>query len=122
MFPRQGVIDLPSRQINDFSQKKETEKIELVSRPDIIDANTYMISFLCVVQFSSHAKFFEFRSQKTKCYSQDIDCRRSSLVAKPRKVAKNLLKDKVMKKEQVSIDSSANKYDLTIPVLHILLR
>ena len=27
-----GVIDLPSRQINDF-YKKETEKIELVARP-----------------------------------------------------------------------------------------
>ena len=33
MFPQLGVIDLPSKQINDFLQK-ETEKIELVSRPD----------------------------------------------------------------------------------------
>ena len=68
-----------------------------------------------------HRQFFLNLDPKRQCYSQDID-RRSSLVAKPRKVAKNLLKDKVMKKEQVSIDSSANKYDLTIPVLHILLR
>ena len=28
------MIDLPSRQINDFFYKKETEKIELVARPD----------------------------------------------------------------------------------------
>ena len=33
VFPRQGVIDLPYRQINDF-YKKETEKIELVARTE----------------------------------------------------------------------------------------
>ena len=33
VFPRQGVIDLPSRQINDFSQKGNRKKIELVARP-----------------------------------------------------------------------------------------
>ena len=33
MFPRRGVIDLPSRQINGFLQKRN-RKIELVARPD----------------------------------------------------------------------------------------
>ena len=32
-FPRRGVIDLPSRQINDFFTKTKQKKIELVSRP-----------------------------------------------------------------------------------------
>ena len=32
MFPRRGVIDLPSKQINEFSQKGN-RKIELVARP-----------------------------------------------------------------------------------------
>ena len=32
MFPRRGAIDLPSRQINEFSQKGN-RKIELVARP-----------------------------------------------------------------------------------------
>ena len=31
VFPRWGVIDLPSVQINDFLQKKEKEKIDLVA-------------------------------------------------------------------------------------------
>ena len=34
MFPTREVIDLPYRQINDFSQKKETEKNRLVARPE----------------------------------------------------------------------------------------
>ena len=33
-FPRQGVIVLPSRQINDFLQQGNKEKIELVARPE----------------------------------------------------------------------------------------
>ena len=33
VFPRQGVIDLYSRQINIFFNKNETEKIEFVARP-----------------------------------------------------------------------------------------
>ena len=33
MFPQQGVIDLTSRQINDFLQKGKQKKIELVFRP-----------------------------------------------------------------------------------------
>ena len=32
-FPEKGVIDLPSRQINDFLQKMKQKKIELVARP-----------------------------------------------------------------------------------------
>ena len=35
MFPKQGVIDFLPRQINDL-KKKETEKIELVARPDSV--------------------------------------------------------------------------------------
>ena len=34
MFPRLEVIDLPSRQINEFSQKGNRKKIELVARTD----------------------------------------------------------------------------------------
>ena len=41
-----------------------------VKKKPVLDANTHMISFLCVVQFSSHAKFFEFRSQKTMLFSR----------------------------------------------------
>ena len=33
VFPRQGVIELPSWQVNDFLQIKETEKIELAAKP-----------------------------------------------------------------------------------------
>ena len=33
VFPQPGVIDLPSRQINEFSQKGNRKKIELVSKP-----------------------------------------------------------------------------------------
>ena len=34
-FPEKGVIDLPSRQIDDFSQKGNRKKIELEARPGI---------------------------------------------------------------------------------------
>ena len=37
LFPRQGVIDLPPRQIIDFLQKRKQKKIELVSRPDGVE-------------------------------------------------------------------------------------
>ena len=33
MLPRIGVIDLPSRQINDFFTKRKQKKIEIVGRP-----------------------------------------------------------------------------------------
>ena len=33
MFPQQVVIDLPSRQINDFLKKNEQKEIELLARP-----------------------------------------------------------------------------------------
>ena len=39
MFPQRGVIDLPSRQFNDFF-RQETEKIELVARPEDADDQT----------------------------------------------------------------------------------
>ena len=34
VFPGLGVIVLPSRQINDFLQQGNKEKIELVARPE----------------------------------------------------------------------------------------
>ena len=37
MFPRRGVIDLPSRQINNFQQKSQQKKIELVARPVVVE-------------------------------------------------------------------------------------
>ena len=40
MFPRQEVIDLPSRQINEISQKGNRKKIELVARPAEIRHST----------------------------------------------------------------------------------
>ena len=37
MCPQRGVIDLPSKQINDFSQNRNQIKIELVPRPEVGD-------------------------------------------------------------------------------------
>ena len=42
-FPLQGVIDLPSRQINDFLQKRKQKEIELVARP----GQTYIVVPIC---------------------------------------------------------------------------
>ena len=47
LFPRVGVIDLLSRQINDFVQK-ETEKNEVVPRP-AVTFSTAVIFFVVVV-------------------------------------------------------------------------
>ena len=37
-FPRQGVIDLPSKQINNFLQKGNRKESELVARPAVVHA------------------------------------------------------------------------------------
>ena len=46
VFPRCGVIDLPSRQTNDFFYKKRKQKkVELVSRPVAALLSPFLTSF-----------------------------------------------------------------------------
>ena len=42
-LPRQGVINLPSRQINDFVQKGNRKKIELIAEPGRGRVNEYSV-------------------------------------------------------------------------------
>ena len=65
MFPRQGVIDLPARQIHEFLTIKETEKIELVARPgtflrrDVVRHNKEKVSQGSVLPTPSEESVFQ---------------------------------------------------------------
>ena len=56
VFPRQGVIDLPSRLNNDDLQKGQQEKIESLDRPAKDKKKPLIISHFIVKLFISYSK------------------------------------------------------------------